>query len=179
MLKFVFITLLLVSSCSRNKSTTNIDSRIIDEMAHTDRKTLSRFDFDFFVQCKSRKVAMVNEPALWEIYRENPKHLSYEKFLELALNQKVDVDDTAILRNSECFLLDSKISHYYKSHRLADFLLAYFVKENSGWRLKDGYSKSQMMSISYYCFINNKFLQYDDYIGIYTLVDANEMFKRQ
>ncbi|TWI17170.1 hypothetical protein IQ31_03906 [Sphingobacterium siyangense] len=35
------------------------------------------------------------------------------------------------------------------------------------------------MSISYYCFINNKFLQFDDYIGIYSLVEPNELFSRK
>ncbi|MDR0262536.1 MAG: hypothetical protein LBJ04_04855 [Sphingobacterium sp.] len=179
MLKYILIALLFLCSCSRNKNTPGIDPRIIYEMAHDDRTTPSRFDFDFFVRCKNGKVAMINEPALWEIHRENPKRLSYIKFLDLALNQEIEVDNTRILSVADCFLLDSKIAHYYKSHSLEDFLLAYFLKENSGWRLKDGYAKSQLMSISYYCFINNKFLLYDDYIGIYTLVEANELFKRK
>jgi len=178
LLKFILIAFIVLSSCSRNKNTQRIDSRIIYEMAYDDRTTPSRFNFDFFVRCKNGKVAMINEPALWGIHRENPKNLFYEKFLDLALNQKIEVDDTRILSSADCFLLDSKVANYYKSHNLEDFLLEYFTKENNGWRLKDGYAKSQLMSISYYCFINNKFLQFDDYIGIYILVEPNELFPR-
>lgn len=176
MLKYILIAFLFLCSCSRNKNTQRIDSRIIHEMAHDDRTTPSRFDFDFFVRCKNGKVAMINEPALWEIHREYPKNLPYGKFLDLALNQKIEVDNTRILSISDCFLLDSKIAHYYKNHSLEDFLLEYFIKENSGWRLKNGFAKSQLKSISYYCFINNKFLQFDDYIGIYILVEPDELF---
>lgn len=96
--------------------------------------------------------------------------------MDLALNQEIEVDNTRVLRISDCFLLDSKITHCYKNHSLEDFLLEYFIKENSGWRLKDGYAKPQLMTISYYCFINNKFLQFDDYIGIYILVEPDELF---
>lgn len=145
-------------------------------MAHDDRTTPSRFDFDFFVRCKNEKVTVLNEPALWEIHRENPKNLPYEKFLDLALNQEIEVHNKRILSSADCFLLDSKIVHYYKNHSLEDFLLEYFIKENSGWRLKNGFAKSQLMSISYYCFINNKFLQFDDYTGIYILVEPDELF---
>lgn len=176
MLKYILIALLFLCSCARNKNRQRIDSRIIHEIAHDDRTTPSRFDFDFFVRCKNDKVTVLNEPALWEIHRENPKRWSYEKFLDLALNQEIEVDDTRILSSADCFLLDSKVANYYKSHSLEDFLLEYFIKENSSWRLKDGYAKSQLMSISYYCFINNKFLQFDDYIGIYSLVEPNELF---
>ncbi|MFC3352442.1 hypothetical protein [Sphingobacterium zeae] len=178
MFRYTIIVFVLLSACSRNAKTADIDPRIINEMSHDDRTTPSRFDIDFFVRCKDGKVAMLNEPALWGIYRENEKNMSYEKFLDLTLNQKKSVEESSILNASDCVLLDQQITHYYQSHNLKDFLLEYFTNENNSWRLRDGYSKSQTISISYYCFINNKFLQYDDYIGIYTLIEPYELFPK-
>lgn len=179
MFRFIIIAFVFLSACSRNAKITGIDPRIINEMTHDDRTTPSRFDIDFFVRCKNGKVAMLNEPALWEIHRENGKNMSYEKFLDLTLNQKIVLDDSSILSASDCILLNPKITDYYQSHNLKDFLLEYFTNENNSWRLRDGYSKSQIISISYYCFINNKFLQYDDYIGIYTLIEPYELFPKK
>ena len=179
MFRYTIIVFVLISACSRNAKTADIDPKIINEMSHDDRTTPSRFDIDFFVRCKNGKVAMLNEPALWGIYREKEKNMSYEKFLDLTLNQKKDLEDSSILNASDCVLLDQQITHYYQRHNLEDFLDEYFTNENNSWRLRDGYAKSELISISYYCFINNKFLQYDDYLGVYTLIEPDELFSKK
>ena len=90
--------------------------------------------------------------------------MSFKAFLTEALNQKINV---SYKNKTACFDLDIQILLFYKNNTFDIFLKKYTEDNDNRLNLKIKRMNSQLDTISYYLFLNNYLVLYDDYIGEY------------
>ena len=168
------LLLLLAFSCSNpaNEFDNKLIKRITDEVVTTDAP--SQFiGIDFYVKCENGDVAQVGVNLLRYIYKESKTEISYEEFLMRALNQKESFAESDYIK---CFSLDKKITGEYHSQGFKSLLDIYFEKSNSGLRLTKNLPENELETLSYYCFLNNYMLDFDDYIGFYYIHKTSDLY---
>lgn len=168
------LLLLLAFSCSNPAN--EFDSKLVKKIANEDITTdiPSRYSgLDFYVKCESGDVAQVGINLLRYIYKESKTEISYEEFLKRALNQKESFAESEYIN---CFSLDNKITEEYHSQGFKSLLDIYFEKSDNGLRLTKSLPENELETLSYYCFLNNYMLDFDDYIGFYYIYKTSDLY---
>lgn len=128
----------------------------------------------FYGKCTEDKIAEVNIQDLRSLHKFKWKDLSYNEFLDQALNQKINLEYQDKIA---CFDLDKEISSYYKDNDFNTFLNLYTKNaSNNELTLKSTIKENQINSVSYYFFLHNYLLLYDDNIGIYYLRKTSSFY---
>ncbi|WP_417356908.1 hypothetical protein [Flavobacterium sp.] len=170
----IILLLLLAFSCS--KPANEFDNKLIKRMTYEVVTTDVPSQFigiDFYVKCENGDVAQVGVNLLRYIYKESKTEISYEEFLKRALNQEESFAESEYIN---CFSLDKRITEQYYSQGFKSLLDIYFEKSNNGLRLTKDLPENELKTLSYYCFLNNYMLDFDDYIGFYYIYKTSDLY---
>jgi len=170
----IILLLLLAFSCSNTAN--EFDNKLIKKMADEVITTNIPSQFigiDFYVKCKNGDVAQVGINLLRHIYKESKTETSYEEFLKRALNQKESFAESEYIN---CFSLDKRITEQYYSQGFKSLLDIYFEKSDNGLRLTKNLPENELETLSYYCFLNNYILDFDDYTGFYYIYKTSDLY---
>lgn len=161
----LFICLVLCFSCNVSGEKIKVfDSIILKEITSEDMEIPSRFTFDFFVRCNAHEVASLKIEQLRTIYKNNNKGISLREYLEPLLNQEKYLEKENF---EDCFTLEKTVTDNYRSRSFNDFMLLYCQNEEGIYRFRNDLSNLTIKTVSYYLFLNNYYVSFDDIIGFY------------
>ena len=164
------LILCLFFSCE-NQRNIYIDSEIILELAGMSSNPVPPPLFvsvPFYIKNNDGTITQTTGGELKKIfdtYYYN-KYTSFSDFLSEGLNQNIEFNRAEVLHNGEAFVVDSKISEYYKAGGIDSILKIYFIRgeNHKGYFIKDSnLTSEELKSIFYYLFIEKYFVFEDDY----------------
>ncbi len=163
---FIFLLYLLVA-CNKKDGIT-FDKVLIEKITYEYKNSPSNLpskfsSIEFFGKCNSNKVAKIYLQDLKSVNKYKYPNLSFKEFLVKSLNQEILVD---YQDKVTCFDLDKNVSNLYESNNFDTFLSLYTEKTSSNRLLiKKGIDGNKLNTVSYYLFLHNYLVSFDDYIG--------------
>lgn len=167
-IKLFFILLLYMLIACNKKEGITFDEVLIEKISHEAKYPPSNLpskfsSIEFFGKCSNNKVAKIYLQDLKSVNKYKYPNLSFKEFLVKALNQEILVDYQDKIT---CFDLDKNVSNFYESNNFDNFL-SLFTEKTSNNRLliKKEIIGNKLDTVSYYLFLHNYLVSFDDYIG--------------
>jgi hypothetical protein len=184
MKKCIFIIFSVLTFCSCIKKKEIISNEIVNKLSEGSYKMPSRFgDLDLFVLSSNQQIIITNADYLNYVYNYHYKSIfkSYSEFLSDVLNQNIQLN-TTVFDNIpyKIFKLNKTIENEYKEQTFDFFFKKYSEKEDSErdsyiLKISKGTSPNEIMTISYYFYLNGYQIVRNDYLPKYLVIKREKI----
>lgn len=166
MKKYLILLCCFFLSCS-DKEVVKFDEKLIKKIASEDFSLPSQYNMLYlYAQCENKQISEINVQQLRVLYNKSDKGITFEKYLEVVLNQKQSLQESVDI---ECFSINAEIEKEYKDIGYKNLIAKYFEKIDDSYRLRKIVGEDKRKTLFYYGFLNNYVATFDDYIGYYYL----------
>ncbi|WP_281323315.1 hypothetical protein [Flavobacterium aestivum] len=184
MKKCIFIIFLvsIFSSCVEKKEI--ISNEVINKLSEGSYKIPSKFgNLDLFVLSKNQQIIITNADYLNYVYNYHYKSIfkSYNEFLSDVLNHNIQLN-TTVFDNIpyKIFKLSKTIENEYKDQTFETFFKKYSKKEDFEkgsyiLNISKETSPNEIMTISYYFYLNGYQVVRNDYLPKYLVIKREEI----
>lgn len=169
--KIILIVIIVLSYSCSSKDSIYLNNKTLELLASAyPRQVMDSGDtipakyssFALYVKCNDEQVTETNMNSLIRLYDRSYKSVSFYRFLEQVLNQKVKVQFS---EDFSCFNLNDKVTTEYQSLGYEKFVELYFLKTSfvNEYKLRSNVEDDKLRTIYYYCFLNGYLYSESDY----------------